>query len=131
MTHAGFQVDHDQERRRVTVTLSTKSTVDVWRRAVSALVTENTWQMAVIYDMSSVETAPLLLNVPNLVAIVAELTKTYGRREAVAVIVLENELDLWRQRLSGVFGDLLAVEAFSDLVSAHAWLDAQRPPSQA
>ena len=118
----GFRVERDEQRRRIEVTLSAKVTVDAWMAAVASVIAQNAWRDPAVFDMSAVESTSLLLNLPNLVPVVADLTKTHGRRQAVAVIVREAERPTWQQRLSRLFRDLLLVEAFSDLASAHRWL---------
>ena len=118
----GFIFEHDSARRRVLITLYNKSTVEIWHAAVATIAAANVWRDPVIYDMSAVDSAPLLVNLPNLVPIVAGLHEAHGQREGVAVIVPSSELLLWQQRLEP-FRPLLAIEAFADVASAHAWLD--------
>lgn len=122
MTAAGFLFEHDPAKRRVVITLHARSTVDVWHAVVAALADANLWLEPVLYDMSAVDSAPLLLNLPNLVPVVADLHQAHGQRQAVAVIVRSHELAVWQQRLQP-FRPLLAIEAFADVQSAHAWLD--------
>ena len=123
MIYPGFLFERDLERGRIVITLSTRATVDAWKTTMAALVAAHGWRDPVIYDMSGVESASLLLNLPNLVPIVADLIQTHGQRAAVAVIVTYRDLAVWRQRLSGLFDHLVTIEAFSDLAVAHAWLD--------
>jgi hypothetical protein len=133
VTDPGFRFERDEQQRRIVITLSEKASVDVWMAAVAAVITQNAWRDPAVFDMSAVEGTALLLNLPNLVPVVAGLTEAHGRRQAVAVIVREAGLSIWRQRLSGLFRDLLFVEAFSDLASAHRWLtqrDEPAPPSR-
>jgi hypothetical protein len=123
MTDAGFTFEHDETRRRVVITLSARATTEVWRTTISTFVSRDVWGQAVIYDMSAVDSAPLLVNLPNLARIVEELMITHGRPGPVAVVVAPAEVALWRQRISHVFRDFLTVEVFSDVASADAWLD--------
>jgi hypothetical protein len=122
MTNADFQFERDALRRRVAVTLSTKVTVDVWWASVSALMAEEPWPDPVVYDMSTVESAPLLLNLPNLVGVVEGLIHDHGARP-VAVVVSEGDLPVWQQRLAALFSSLLPIAAFSSVTAAHEWLD--------
>jgi hypothetical protein len=128
MTYPGFLLERDLQRGRIVITLSTRATVDAWKTTVAALVAANGWRDPLIYDMSAVESTSLLLNLPNLVPIVADLIQAHGRQAAVAVIVSYRELEVWRQRLSGLFDHLVTVEAFSDLAVAHSWLDSLHRP---
>jgi hypothetical protein len=125
-----FNVEHDQDRRRVVITLSAKATVAVWQATVSALVAADAWRAPLIYDMSAVESMPLLLNLPNVMPRVADLTKQHGPREALAAIVNPSNLEVWRNRLSRLFDGLVVVNAFSDLEMAHRWLDWTAPANQ-
>jgi hypothetical protein len=119
----GFKFERDANEQRIVITLSSRATVDVWWAAVSTLVAENVWRTPVIYDMSAVDSAPLLLNLPNLVRLVADLNKQHGSRGPVAVVV--RDVELWSGRLSGLFRHHLTVEAFGDVASAADWLDKQ------
>ena len=123
MTDAGFTFERDETRRRVVITLSARATTDVWRTTMSALVTRDAWGQAVIYDISAVDAAPLLVNLPNLGRIVHELIASHGRPGPGALVVGPADVGLWRQRLADVFRDVLTLEVFSDAPSAHAWLD--------
>jgi hypothetical protein len=123
MTEPGFLFERDEGRRRVVITLRARATMEVWWTTVSTVVAENAWGDSVIYDMSAVASAPLLVNLPNLVQIVRQLTSTHGQPGPTAVVVAENDVDLWRQRLAVVFGDSLIIDVFSDVTSAHRWLD--------
>ena len=89
---------------------------------MSALVSRNGWGQPVIYDISAVDSAPLLVNLPNLARIVRELMATHGQPGPGALVVVPADVGLWRQRLA-VFPDSLTLEVFSDVGSAHAWLD--------
>ena len=92
---------------------------------MSALVREGVWAEPVVYDMHAVESAPLLLNLPNVTRMVQSLVELYGPREPVAVVVGNDDLTLWRQRLSA-FHHLIAIDAFPTVEAAHAWLDARQ-----
>src|SRR5688572_25125643 len=113
MTHPGFRFERDQERRRIVITLSANVTVGLWRTTVSTLVAENAWRDPLLYDMSAVDSTSLLLNLPNLVPVVADLTKTHGRRGAVAAVVPSSDLSVWRLRLPVLFRDFVEIDAFS------------------
>jgi hypothetical protein len=130
MMRRPFSLEHDQERRRVVITLSAKATVAVWQATVSALVAADAWHAPLIYDMSAVESTPLLLNLPNVVSRVADLTTQHGPRDALVAIVHPSNLDMWRNRLSRLFNGLVVVNAFSDLEMAHRWLDWTAPANQ-
>ena len=123
MTEAGFLFERDEGRRRVVITLRARATLDVWWTTVSTVVAANAWGDSVIYDMSAVASAPLLVNLPNLVQVVGQLTGTHGQPGPTAVVVAATDVDLWRQRLSDLFGDLLIIDVFSDVTSAQRWLD--------
>jgi hypothetical protein len=118
----GFRFERDERRRRVVVTLAARVTVDVWWASVSALVREGVWAEPVVYDMHAVESAPLLLNLPNLTRMVQGLVDMYGPRDPVAVVVGHDDLTLWRQRLSA-FDHVIAIDAFPSVEAAHEWLD--------
>lgn len=121
MIHPGFRLErHDG---RIVITLTEKATVAGWYAAVCALIVENAWRDAVIYDMRAVESAALLLNLPNLVPIVADLTSAYGRKGPVAAVVGDSDQTVWRERLR-LFNHLVLIDAFSDIAMAHQWLDA-------
>jgi hypothetical protein len=121
MIHPGFRLErHDG---RIVVTLTEKATVAGWYAAVCALIVENAWPEAVIYDMRAVESAALLLNLPNLVPVVKDLTGAYGRKGPIAALVCSSECSVWRQRLSTLFADLVSIDAFSDITTAQRWLD--------
>jgi hypothetical protein len=132
MADAGFLFERDAQRGRVVISLTSKATLDLWRASVLALVANHVWAEPVVYDMSAVESTPLLLNLPNLAPIVREITQAHGPRGPVAVVVREGEAALWQQRLSGLFDGVVNVAAFGSVAAAHAWLDraASRTPGQ-
>jgi hypothetical protein len=123
MTKPGFRVERDTSRQRIVLTLSEKATVPLWWATVSTLIDEQAWREPLIYDMSGVESAALLLNLPNLVPLVADLARLHGPRGAVAAVVRGTEVEVWRQRLSTLFDAIVVVEAFPDITTAHDWLD--------
>jgi hypothetical protein len=124
---AGFRLERDEQRRRLVITLSARATVEVWSAVVSTVIAGDAWGYPAIFDMSAVESTPLLVNLPNLAQIAEQLSRTHGRPDPVAVVVQEADVELWRQRLATVFGPLLTIEAFSDVAAAGRWLDRVGP----
>jgi hypothetical protein len=96
---------------------------------VCALIVEDAWRDAVIYDMRAVESASLLLNLPNLVPVVAGVTATHGPQGPVAVLVCSSDCIVWRQRITKLFHPTVVIDAFSDVAAAHRWLDTVHPDS--
>jgi hypothetical protein len=121
VAYPGFRLHrHDG---RIVVTLTEKATVAGWYAVVCVLIAEDAWRAPVIYDMRQVESAALLLNLPNLVPVVTDLTAAYGRKGPIAALVCSSECSVWRQRLSTLSNHLLAIDAFSDITTAQRWLD--------
>ena len=115
--------ERDDERRRITVTLSGPLMLAEFTANLDRLAAEGVWGYAVLYDGHRA-TAPLSVEATrHLVQVVRELTAQHGPRGPVA-LVMANEVLSETARIYSTLaeGTGLRSEVFHDFAAAEAWL---------
>src|SRR5437870_2549679 len=83
----GLTYTRDDDRRRVTVTVSDPFTLDEMLSAIQRQAVEGTWQYGAINDRRALSTTVLTSDdLRQCLDLVVKLSRTYGHRGPVAVV---------------------------------------------
>jgi hypothetical protein len=111
--------ERDDERRRITVTLTGPVLLAELNANLERLAADGVWDYAVLYDGRMATTALSVDETRRLVQVVRELTARHGARGPVALVMATEAARMYSMLAEGAG---LTSEVFHDFVAAEAWL---------
>ena len=116
--------ERDDERRRITVTMTGPAVLSELIANLEHLAAEGVWRYAVMYDGQLVTTPLSIEDTRTMVLVVRQLTALYGARGPVALVMTTTAALLEMARMYSMLaeGSGLTSEVFHDFAAAEAWL---------
>ena len=112
----------DDERRRITVTVSGLTTVDDILALINRQIADQTWAYALLYDFTEMPQLPETADVARIADHVRVAAKQHGRRGPVAVVSRHPEVLGTARQYSGIEADTDPVAFFTTRHDAERWL---------